>query len=298
MRFLKLFLILILIQLSLPREALAEWGLSISPPVIEIRADNQEQIKKAFEITNLSGETTTLDIKMIPFVPEGQSIQFLNVDLPIKNFIAIEDEAGNTYDELTLRAQESRNLILHIFVPENLQAQDYYFLITFLSKGAESGEGLSENQLKAFTNVRGGIGINVLLAFGKEELDNLELVAFSSPKVLGNGPVEFKIEVKNAGDHFLSMKGRLSIINMFGQKMAELEIGPQNILAQGTKIFTPKFTENFLLGPYNAQLEIDNSRIKTQTMFVGLPVNRFSLALALVLFLLLLSKRIRRRLRS
>lgn len=278
-------------------------SFSVSPAIIEITADSPNDIKKPIQIINEAEETQSFDIKLIPFVPKKAplnigEVEFLNIELPIKNFVTIEDESSLTpINELMLRPREQRNLLLHLSIPIDQEQEDSYFSVVFLSKKQSALEEGTNAGTRAYSNIRGGVGVNILLSIGKKEKTDLQVVEFRTAKFIQNGPLAINVKFKNDSKHFIKAGGKIMVTNMFGQKIAILGVPFLNILARSSRSYPPiVFPETFLLGPYTAQLQFNDSPIVlAKTTFYAFPIKQVLLIGLIVIILLVVKKRIEKR---
>lgn len=284
----------------------APLSLSVSPPLLEITAQPPDEIKAPIQLTNQGEEPVLLEIKLFPFVAKGETgeVEFLNIELPIKNLVTIEEEKAQIpLSQMTLRPKESKTLNLRILLTQDQEAADYYFSIVFLSK-AEATSATSktpaDQTIQASSLISSGIAVNVLLSIGeKPSSQNLQVLEFTSPKFLQSGPVSFKVRVGNEGQHFVKPTGKILITNMFGQKIGLLDLPTENILANSVRSYSPIiFSEKLLLGPYTAEFKIDPAKggVTARTTFYAFPVKQFFGGIALIIVALIIRKRVRRRL--
>lgn len=279
----------------------APLSFSISPSTFEIEAQSLDEVKTQFQINNETDKILSLDIKLIPFVPKKDSnkVEFLNLDLPIKEFVVIEDK-DVPLKNLTLQPQETRNLTLHLFIPKIHEPNDYYFSIVFLSNPEQpKAIAINEGELRAYSAISGGIAANVLLAIKekREEPARVTISEFSTSKFLQSGPAIFSLKIKNEGKHFIKPEGKIILTNFLGQTII-LDLPSQTILAGENRLYPPIITANaFLLGPYSAQLEFDSPINPTvdgvKTNFYAFPFKQFLLGILIIILLLKFKKRIK-----
>ncbi len=279
----------------------APLSLSISPATFEIEAQPLDEIRTQFQVNNGTDKILPLDIRLIPFLPKKDSnkVEFLNLDLSIKDFVAIEDKDMPVKD-ITLQPQESRNLTLHLFIPKDLELNDYYFSIVFLSNPEQPKmTGIGEGELRAYSAISGGIAANVLLAVkeNREEPARVTISEFSTSKFLQSGPAIFSLKIKNEGKHFIKPEGKIILTNLFGQTIM-LDLPPQNILAGENRPYPLITASNiFLLGPYSAQIEFSSPIYPinggTKTSFYALPIKQFLLVILTFILLLKFKKKIK-----
>ncbi len=281
----------------------APLSLSLDPPIMEISALPPSATTSTLSIQNKGDSSVQLQIQLKSFKAslENGELEYLNSQDPfIAKHIQILD-SGVPVEGITLGPRQQKNLILNINIPReaNISARppatssnqsqtnqagvagevgrDYYFSIIFVSQGtADPTSTNSSNQL--------GIAANVLLSVGSKGIPDGIIEEFSAGHFYESGPVPFTIRIKNKSTHFIKPKGEISIKNMFGQTIGNLDLMNVNILSDSIRAIPntiymqelrsrdnpnskakadldfqhPKvlWRENFLLGFYTATLKI------------------------------------------
>jgi hypothetical protein len=124
-------------------------------------------------------------------------------------------------------------------------------------------------------------------------MDIGKIVDFSAPLLLENGPVPFRVRLKNQSNHFTTPQGSIAIKNIFGKTIGQIKLSPVNILANTTRLHNSLWKEDFLFGHYTATLTIklsdkEQSLIK-KTSFFFFPF-RILFILITIFFVILLIK--------
>lgn len=294
-------------------------SLGVSPPILQIEAVPPASIKTPITIQNLTETTVLLDILFKPFTAskeEDGQVEYLSEDLPIFQKMQILDNE-HSVKTVTLGPSQSKTLTLHIGIPKDEPAKDYYFSVLFIANPEPVvGSNLEKTQTNQ-TQTAGGIATNVLLSVGPKGQAQGLIEEFSAPLFLEKGPVPFTVRVKNTGEHAIAPSGEILIVNMFGQIVGKVELAPVNILAgtiraipdlpaeeDSTPSATPQllmtndqsprafWPESFLLGPYSATLTLSLSdqgpKFSRTIRFFALPIQAFLgiiLALLIVFFI-------------
>lgn len=290
-----LFIIIVFI-LNTTHANANSFSLSISPPLLQIQANAPAKIKAPITIQNLSDDSIKLDILFKPFTAsqnqngEPNYVSISNeYSLLFKNTQILDQE--NPIQNLSLYSQQEKKLYLQIDIPENQKDKDYYFSIQFISKPNIVNDNSNYSQILA------GIGMNVLMSLGKEKA-NAVLQEFSSPVLLGKGPVPFTLKIKNTGEHFIAPQGLIVIKNVFGQIVGKVDLMPTNILKDSTRLIKPVWNESFLLGAYTANLNIaisEQGPIFTKSIsFFAMPSKAIIILLASLFFILLIYNRLKK----
>lgn len=266
-------------------------SLGVHPPVIQIDATRPASINAPITIENNGEEPVSLDVQLRAFTASPNQdghVQYYPLHDPRSTppiFKKIQiTENGHPKKSISLPPGEKKQLVMHIGITKNEPITDYYFSVVFVSKQAATEADRTSSQTPA------GIATNVLLSLGPKGPTTGEIEQFSSPLFIQGGPVPFTVKIKNTSNHVLTPKGEILITNMFGQTIGRVDLLPVNILANTTRIVpddlqfplaTPSaatkerlekvinnwyssneakpvalWPEDFLLGPYTAQLTI------------------------------------------
>lgn len=273
--------------------------IGIFPPIFQIETSAPSTIKLPLSIDNFSDQTTNFNIYLKAFTSSKtdngqieyisdpnsltdnfllQRVKILDSDLPITS--------------VSLSPTEKKDLTLKIEIPLDQPRGDYYFSVIFSSTGE------SENNSSS-TFASGGISSNVLLSVGPQGKTQGNISEFSSPFFVNSGPVAFSVALKNTSDHYITPKGNILIKNFFGQTIGKVDLLNVNILSNSSRRIPDSlqsvtvnsndydrikdiveknnlpvaiWPEKFLLGPYNATLNISLSEkgphfTKTITFF-------------------------------
>jgi len=312
-------------------------SLGISPPVIQIEAKPPASINAPITIENNGDEPVELQIRLRGFTAspkEDGHVEYYPEKDPRSAPAIFEkiqiSENDHPKTSITLAPQEKKNLVMHIGIPKGEPLNDYYFSVVFISKTAQSDAEKPASQTPV------GIATNVLLSIGPKGLPKGEIAQFSSPFFVDHGPVPFSVKLKNTGDRVLVPTGEILIKNMFNQIIGRVDLLPVNILAKTTRAIpdglssssgTPSaelqaqfkkvhedlqigygtspvalWPEEFLLGPYTAQLTVALSDqgpvFRRSIYFFALPLYLLVSIIIGIIVITYLIIRVRRRMKQ
>jgi len=275
-----------LCALSLSKAEAAEFSLGLYPPLLKIQAQPPAIINAPITIQNLSDDSVNLDvlIKLLRTKNENEDkvffskIQVLDKTTPIR--------------DLNLAPQQKKDLFVKIDVDKNDPQKDYYFYIQFISKENKIDKDTSYSQ------ILGGASLTVLMSVGKEN-PKATLEEFSSQAFIDRPLVPFVIKIKNTGQHFITPYGIISIKNVFGQTVSQIDIPLTNILKESEKLIKVPWSKSFILGLYTATLDLSISEegpvFSRSLSFFVLPLRPILTAIILILVVILLFMRIKKR---
>jgi hypothetical protein len=318
--FVPFFFILIAGLFFSPKVIADTMGLSVNPPLFQIKTLTPADAKCSFILENTGLGLVNVRIIYKLFQSDntdGQVVyltdkdQIPGKDKQILRYVQVIDN-GTSIHALTLGPRQRKELQLWITVPRNEPSSDYYFSVVFIESPAQEDFGSNGTQAQdSILQTNEAVATNVLLSIGSTKNTDVSLENFSAPFYLESGPVPFTVRVHNGGSKFVSPVGLLLITNMFGQTVGRVVIPPTNILADSSRDLTDTaqaestgssphgmpvviWPEKILLGPYSANLSLAVTKsgpIYTKTIhFIAFPSGLLSgiILTAFIIFLLIL----------
>lgn len=274
-----------------PTQAQSNGGqaLEIAPPVINLSAD--------------PGETVTAEI-ILRDVSDGQLI----VTNEINDFVAgdengtpkllLDSDESSPYSmrdwftpisELLLEPRALTRLPITISVPNDAAPGGYYSVIRFTGTPPDvEGNGVS---------LSASLGALVLLQVKGDVTEGMAVEEFSTTSggkanwLFQSAPVDFLVRLKNTGNIHEQPNGKITITDMFGQKVGIVNVNlpPRNILPGSIRKFDQTLDSSvignkILFGRYTATLEMsygtsDEKVTQTITFWV-IPYTLIGLAIA------------------
>lgn len=283
-------------------------AFSISPPLLELKADPGQSVTAHLTITNIS--TTTLQIS-------AEANDFGAKDEEGDPNILFNDSNSAPYalrtwvklpGEFTLKSKESKTVDFPIAVPKNAEPGGHYGVLRFT--GAAAGAGSSNVSLSA------SIGTLVLLQVSGNITESASVVELYSATQKNNtkssffqtGPVNFVTRIKDTGNTHIKPTGTLDVANIFGKKVATLTFNgdpndaknpPKIILPASIRRFENTLNKKWLFGRYTATLHTTygdkNTALTAKTTFWVIPYKIVAvIVVGLILLFLLLRLIIKR----
>ncbi len=315
-------------------------SIGIYPPILQIEATPPASIKAPITIENLGDATLRLSIVFKPFTAapsEDGQVKYLEESQGLSGPDPLIFQRMQILDNdrsvkiVTLAPKQQKQLTLHIGIPQDEPASDYYFSIIFATSNVASDLPDQPDQTN-LTTAAGAIATNVLLSIGPKGAAKGSIEEFSAPLFLEKGPVPFTLRVRNSGGHVIAPRGSIVIKNMFGQTVGKVDLLPVNILSStiraipdslespdstpsantkypstlssgpkgqilNTKYPTTFWHESFLLGPYTASLKLslsDEGPVFTRSIrFFALPVQAIIGLIMAILVILIIRNRLK-----
>ncbi|HSX40801.1 MAG TPA: hypothetical protein VLF68_04265 [Candidatus Saccharimonadales bacterium] len=278
-------------------------SLAISPATVRIQASPQAQVLSPLTIENKGDQSVTLRIIFKPFKAEDElgHITFLNPDDRYDRFfqnVQVIDLAPT--QTVTLAPLEKKKLTLSIATPSDI-SEDYYFSVLFVSNSSSPTQNDTKNSVSA---VAGGIATNVIFSPQVDVASNLSIDEFTTSPLKQSGPVPFTLRIANQGDHATTIKGSVSLTNMFGQTIGKVDLPSTNILAKSTRRIindyskqTLLWNEKLIFGFYTAKLTLtspNGATVKKTIHFAAFPTEAIIGAILILLGILFIARRVKK----
>lgn len=281
-------------------------ALEIAPPVLNLTADPGQTINTQISLRDVSSSPLVVTGTVNDFVASGED--------GTPKILMEEDEETSPYSlkdwvaplsELLLQPRQIENLPVTINVPADAAPGGYFGVVRFTATPPElEGTGVS---------LSASLGALILLRVNGDAKEGMVIEEFGIHN--GNGklsslfqstPITFMQRLKNTGNVHQQPAGQVTIIDMFGKKVAAVNVNlpPRNILPQSIRKFEQKLDSSVignkqLFGRYTAQVRIvygaNKEVVTSETTFWVIPYTLIGIAvLALVAGFIALRIMIRR----
>lgn len=283
----------------------ANYGLSITPPLLRVHIKPGKSITQVFKIENLSANEKTLVANIVPFTESdnnGNPVLNPKASAPWISYFGLANSQIKFNEPFILASGASEQLILSLAVPESASLQDIY--ATLMISTYENSLG----QTFQGTSVRATIGSNLLItissfAFPDTDLKVIDFIPTEGSFLkIGNmyfldniTPTKFSASVKNEGSFAAETKGVFRITTGNNKPVFLEGILPVNVIAKSQRQllntsgslfdFTPSLSN---IGPHQVALEIktDNSNTQSTINIFFFPL-KLSIGLILTLIIII-----------
>jgi hypothetical protein len=213
------FLFLSFVFLTFPSPTHAqEAGIKIVPAVIETAANPGEIITEEITVTNVNNEAKTffLYTRNIQGVEANGKPIFSEEGAEHTGF-EMSDWLSFFSESIDVEAGGEYKLPVTITIPENASPGSHFggiFISAEPPRLRKTGAGVGYE-----------VGAIVSIRIAGDITDNARIRSFSTNKLFfGTKDVEFLIKVENQGNILIRPRGPLTITNMFGGEVANLEV--------------------------------------------------------------------------
>lgn len=210
------FILAILAALVLGLAPMTASALTISPPLMEFDARPGDSIVDVVKVSNETDEPLVLigSVQNFKAMDETGTPEFTLATEPtdLASWIKFDEK------EVTLAPGERKSILFTINVPGDAEPGGHFAGILWATGGAPA-EGGSAVGLIAKT------GTLVLVRIAGEIQETGRIIEFSTGKTSYSYlPVDFNIRFENTGNVHLKPAGEVQIRNMWGGKVASLEV--------------------------------------------------------------------------
>jgi len=267
--------VLLFISLLLPSFVFAQTqpgpetvSLGISPQILDTTANPGETLQNTFRLTNAS--PAEIDIETTPknFTPRGEEGA---VDLTVDDTsFSIADWISVSPEIATIESGQTQDFVVDIAVPATAEPGSHFGSVVFQTKPPENSDA---NAL-----VSQEIAPVILVKIAGDTTEAVEIEEFRTEKSLYSNEktINFISRLENTGDVHFKPKGVITIKNMWGSQVAELELDRRNVLPDSIRQITTEWQpEGFTIGRYSATLNLvygENDEIRiSETSFTIFP---------------------------
>jgi hypothetical protein len=238
-------------------------ALEIAPPIVYVTVDPGQTVKTQIYLRDISSGNLLVTGQANDFVASGEDgvpKLLLTANDEKNNPFSLKDWFG-TLPSLTLIPHEIKTMAITLHIPANASPGGHYGVIRFTATPPElkdTGVSLSAS-----------LGALMLVTVRGDIHESLATKSFSvnngggAGSLFESGPVNFVEELNNTGNVHLQPTGQVSITDMFGKKLADVNVNlpPANILPQSTRKFTQPLDKSvignkMLFGRYTAKLKV------------------------------------------
>lgn len=280
----------------------ADYGLSISPPLLRIHIKPGKSITQVFKIENLSKSEKTLITRVVPFTKadtNGNPVIDPRTTADWLGYFSLANSNIKFDQPFTVAAGSSEQLILSLTVPETAPLMDIYATLI-----VSTYQNNIDTNLQG-TSVSATIGSNMLITISTTAFPDtvLKIADFTPQKgaliKIGNlyfadsiTPLTFTASVINEGKFLSETKGVFRVTTSQGTPVYLEGILPVNVIGKSQRqllntngksfSFTPSLGQ---IGPHQVTLEIktDNSNTSNSINIFFFP---FKISLGLIVAIL------------
>jgi hypothetical protein len=267
-------------------------AIEIAPPVINLKADPGQTITTKINLRGVSSETLIVSNEINDFSAAGED------GTPKIIFDEGEEDPYSLKSwidplpKVTLEPRQIKDISVTIHVPQNAAPGGYYGVVRFTGAPPDlEGTGVS---------LSASLGSLIFVRVNGDAKESLNVEEFSAASTDGKSgslfesvPIQFIERLNNKGNTHLQPAGQITIKDMFGQKVATVNINlpPRNVLPQSIRKFEQPFDsatigDKILFGRYTADLNISygdsHQTLTASTSFWVIPYKLIGIGIVLI----------------
>ncbi|HUC96130.1 MAG TPA: hypothetical protein VMR16_00495 [Candidatus Saccharimonadales bacterium] len=251
-------------------------ALEIAPPVLILKANPGQTVTAQINLRDISKVQQVVTSQVDDFGASGEEgLPQIDVNNSTPGPYSIINWVSPPA-ELTLNSKQIKSLPLTINVPANASPGGYYGVIRFTATAPElSGTGVA---------LTPSLGALVFIRVNGNAKESLSVASFTAinPDDTKSGwlfektPIQFDVRIQNTGNVFEQPAGVISITDMFGKKIADVNVNqppgyvlPHSIRKYSQVLNGGQLGNKWLFGKYTAKLELTygaKNQTLTQTM--------------------------------
>ncbi len=243
-------------------------SLGISPQILDVTANPGETLENTFRLTNAS--PASVDIQATPknFTPRGEEGA---VDLTVDDTsFSLADWVSVSPERTVIEPGQTTDFAVTIVVPDNAEPGSHFGSVVFQTIPPEdaTADALVSQEIAPV--------ILVKIAGNTTETAEIEELTTDQNSYGSNPTIQLISRIKNTGNVHFKPVGKITIKNMWGNEIAELELDRRNVLPDSIRQITTDWQpEGFQLGRYTATLTLvygENDEIRVEeTSFTIFP---------------------------
>lgn len=265
-------------------------AFTITPPIFELTANPGDKLSEVVSVFNSGNDDISIASTVENLKPMGEQGQVQVIGDSGEGLPTLKDWIKIKEGSFTLAKSATKNVTFNINVPGNAEPGGHFVTILFgTTASASGGTGSAVSQK---------IGTLVLLTIAGQAKELAEVTKFSPAKKLywNNQTINFDLKIADKGNVYIRPRGFLTITDIFGRKVAQMEIDGKNILPGATRQIPLEYKSKRFFGPYTASLALvygnTNQNINATAGFWVIPWLSTSIVIVLLLLLITFRRRL------
>lgn len=266
-------------------------GFTITPPVFELKANPGDKISESISLYNNSSEDIIIATSIENLKPTGDKGQVSVVDEKEEALPSLKDWVVLDAGAINLAKGETKNVKFELNIPMNAEPGGHFATVLFTTTNNQPDPGTGSLLSQK-------IGSMIFLTVSGKAQEKASVVSFNALKRIlwKNQVVDFMLKIRNSGNVYVRPRGFLIINDMFGRKVAEVEVDGKNVLPTAIREIPLQYDAQHLFGPYTATLSLvygsTNQNINVTTGFWVIPIVPTIAVLLIIIILILMRKRL------
>jgi len=264
--------------------------LVVAPARQSISADPGKTATFAIRFYNTASEPVTGTFKAADFIVEDnqgtptflEGPTILSERFSAAKWVSLSAEKGTISGSGMVAVNGT------IEIPDNANPGGKYFAVFF---EPDTNEDLTQKEVASVTMRLAGL---VYLRVNGPISENAGVKKFSAPIFSEYGPIIITTEIENSGDYHIIPMGTISVKDMFGQEVSNVNLPEANVFPDASRITTSKIGEKWMVGRFTAVLDAkygeESKSLTSSTSFWVFPWKLATIiALGIIIIMLLIT---------
>lgn len=249
-------------------------GLTISPPITELRLKEGEVSSKNIKLTNPTNRVIEVYPRVMDFRAKGEGGEpaFFEAGDEGTRF-SLSKWISFTQTKVALTPHQVVDFKYELKVPVSAEPGGHYGVLFFATEPQKNEEGSSNVALSSM------VGSLILVKVPGEVSESANLESFTTKSFFNlNNNISFLTRVQNSGNIHVKPRGEIVIKSIFGSEVDRVTVNEQggNVLPESTRKFENEWKSGkFLLGLYNAKVHLvygDTGKVLDKSLsFIVIP---------------------------
>jgi hypothetical protein len=224
---------------------------TVIPPKVEVSVKPGEQVRKILQFRNEGDDTAYLSIIARDFIVTKDNGQPDFVDSKVSGRWSAASWLRINPATLAVPPKATTNITLNIFVPLDALPGGHYSGVLYQAKGTplQTGQGVGVG-----TGIQQVVGSLIYITVAGPVNEKAMVKRFEIPGFSEYGPIPVVTEIGNQSDIHITPKGTITIRNLFGQNVANLNLEERNIFPGASLTYTNSLDKKVLIGRFRADL--------------------------------------------
>ncbi len=218
----------------------------------DIKIKPGEKLQTQVRVTNNSDQTLDVESFVTDFIIGDDGLTPIPVKEDVTNRWSLASWVTLTPNNQRLEPKKTGVISVLIEVPADAMPGGHYAIITH--QPMVGGQRADANSISGITQRVGSI-LYVTVEGPVNESAFIHDFRFK-PNIAEFGPMHFYYSLENQSDVHLKPQASVEIRNIFKQKVATIQVEPNNVFPGSQRAFTGVWPINWGFGPYDATLTV------------------------------------------
>ena len=265
----------------------AQSTISAIPPRLEVTLNPGETKEFELKVRNESETTQTYTVRVQDVIVTDD----IGTPTPVTEDVSGRWSSASWISAprlIPVDAKSAYSYNIRITAPTNALPGGHYAMLTY----QPNAHLLPAELQKTGSLIGQRTGTIIYITIPGAITENALIRQFQAPTFNEFGPVPFTGSIENLSDIHVNPTGAISIFNIFGRRVASIDVSSGNIFPGASRRFEVAWDRKWGIGPYRAQINLiygPSSKILTESLNFWLFPIRLIIAVLVVIILILVA---------